>query len=80
LYSVNEQSIVDFVFKEIVAHFGVPREIVIDQGTQFTSNLVKSITKKYHIKPQKYTPYHPKENRQVESTNKVIEAILMKTV
>jgi hypothetical protein len=80
LYSTNEQSIVDFLFEEIFTHFGVPREIVTDQGTQFTSNLVKAITEQYQIKHRKYSPYHPQENRQVESTNKVIEAILTKTV
>jgi transposase InsO family protein len=80
LYSANEKSVVDFLFKDIFTHFGVPCKIVIDQGTQFTSNMVKYITKKYQIKHRKSPPYHPKENRQVESTNKVIEAILTKTV
>ena len=36
----NEQSVVDFLFGDIFTRFGVPREIVTDQGTQFTSNLV----------------------------------------
>ena len=44
LYQANEQSVVDFVFEEIFTRFGVPREIVKDQGTQFMSKLVKSIT------------------------------------
>jgi hypothetical protein len=79
LYSANEQSVVDFLFEDIFTHFGVPREIVTDQGTQFTSNLVKAITEQYQIKHRKSSPYHPQENRQVESTNKVIEAILTKT-
>jgi len=34
----------------------------------------------YNIKHQKSTPYHPQANGQVESTNKVIEAILTKVV
>jgi transposase InsO family protein len=76
LYCANEQFVVDFMF----TRFGVPREIVTDQGTQITSNLFKSIIKQYQIKHQKYTPYHPEENGQVESTNKVIEAILTKIV
>jgi hypothetical protein len=45
LYSGNEQFVVDFLFEEIFTHFGVPREIVTYQGTQFASNLVKAITK-----------------------------------
>jgi transposase InsO family protein len=34
----------------------------------------------YHIKHRVTSPYHPQENGQVESTNKVLEAILTKTV
>ena len=33
LYQANEQSVVDFMFEEIFTRFGVPREIVTDQGT-----------------------------------------------
>jgi hypothetical protein len=61
LYSANEQSVVDFLFEEIFTHFGVPREIVTDQGTQFTSNLVKSITEQYHIKHQNLHLTTPKK-------------------
>jgi hypothetical protein len=50
LYFANEQSIVDFLFEEMFTHFGVPREIVIDQGTQFTFKLVKAIKKQYQIR------------------------------
>jgi len=80
LYSANEQSIVDIAFEEIFTRFIVPREIVTDQGTQFTSNLVKALTEQYEIKHIKYSRYHPQENGQVESTNKVIEAIPTKIV
>lgn len=58
----------------------MPREIVTNQGTQFTSNLVKAIIEQYKIKHRKSSPYHPQANGQVESTNKVIEAILTKTI
>ena len=80
LYQANEQSVVDFLFEEIFTRFGVPREIVIDQGTQLMSKLVKSITQQYQIRHRTSSPYHPQANGQVESTNKVIEAILIKTI
>ena len=35
--------------------------------------------KNYHIQRKITTPYHPQANGQVESTNKVIESILIKT-
>jgi hypothetical protein len=44
LQAASEQSVVDFLFNDIFTRFGVPREIVTDQGTQFTSNLVKAVT------------------------------------
>ena len=40
----TEQTVVNFLFEEIFVRFGVPREIVTDQGAQFTSKLVQEIT------------------------------------
>ena len=72
---------VEFIYEEIFARFGhVPREIVTDQGTQFTSKLMKELTMKYGILHCKYSPYHPQVNGQVKSTNKLLEAILTKTI
>ena len=53
---------------------------MIDQGSQFTSKMVKDLVENYKIKHGKSTPYHPQENGQVESTNKTIEGILTKTM
>jgi hypothetical protein len=39
LFKETERSIMDFLFEDIITYFGVPREIVTDQGTQFTYNL-----------------------------------------
>eukprot|EP00253_Pinus_taeda_P036107 PITA_36107 len=50
------------------------------QGSQFTSRMVKDLVENYKIKHRKSTPYHPQANGQVESTNKVIEGILTKTL
>ena len=59
LVRATEHTVVNFLFEEIFVRYGVPREIVTDQGTQFTSKLVKDITEKYKIKHRKSTPYHP---------------------
>jgi transposase InsO family protein len=42
--------------------------------------MMRELTEKYGIKHCKSSPYHPQANGQVESTNKVLEAILTKTV
>ena len=41
---------------------------------------MKELTQTYGIKHCKSSPYHPQSNGQVESTNKVLEAILTKTI
>ena len=44
------------------------------------SHQFEALLRKYHIQLQIASPYHPQANGQVESTNKVIESILTKTV
>eukprot|EP00253_Pinus_taeda_P024101 PITA_24101 len=80
LVRATEKTVVNFLFEEIFVRYGVPREIVTDQGTQFTSKLLKDITEKYQIKQRRSTPYHPQANGQVESTNKTLEGIITKTI
>jgi len=80
LHRATEEEVIDFLFEDIFIRFGVPRELVTDGGPPFTSHGFKSTLKKYHIQHRMTTAYHPQANGQVESTNKVIEAILTKTV
>ena len=79
LLSATENSVVSFLYEDIFTRFGVPREIVTDQGSQFTSNMMEKLMEEYKTKHIKSTFYHPQENGQVESTNKVIESIITKT-
>ena len=44
LFRAIEKLVVEFIYEEIFTQFGVPREIVTDQGTQFTSKLMKELT------------------------------------
>jgi transposase InsO family protein len=62
LFRATEKFVVEFIYGDIFTLFGVPREIVTDQGTQFTSKLMRELTKKYGIKHYKYSPYHPQDN------------------
>ena len=75
-----EDIVVSFLFEEIFVRYGVLRQIVTNQGTKFTSKLVRDLTDKYKIKHKKSTLYYPQANEQVESTNKVLENIMTKTV
>jgi transposase InsO family protein len=76
----TKQVVVDFIFEEIFARYSTPREIVLDGGSEFTSHMIGKSMQKYGVKHRVKTPYHPQENGKVESTNKVLENILKKTV
>eukprot|EP00253_Pinus_taeda_P028150 PITA_28150 len=80
LFSTIENLVVNFFYEDIFTRFGVPREIVADQGGQFTSRMVEKLMEEYKVKHRKSTPYHMQANGQVESTNKVVEGIITKTV
>ena len=44
LFRATGKSVVEFIYEDIFTLFGVPREIATDQGTQFTSKLMKELT------------------------------------
>eukprot|EP00253_Pinus_taeda_P018271 PITA_18271 len=56
------------------------KELVTDQGSQFTSNLIEDLLTHHKIKHGTSTPYHPQANGQVEVTNRALEGILSKVV
>ena len=65
LFSANENTVVNFLYEDIFTRFSVPREILTDQGSQFTSNLMEKLMEEYKIKHRKPTPYHLQANGQV---------------
>lgn len=50
----------------IFSRVGIPREILSDRGTQFTSQLMGDLHKLLGVKPLFTTPYHPSGNGRVE--------------
>ena len=75
----TEDTIIHFLF-QIFVRYGFPKEIIIDGGPQFIGHKIASTLKNHRIMHRITSPYHPQENGQVESTNKVIETILTKIV
>jgi hypothetical protein len=79
LPNATKEVVIKFLFKLFV-WYGLPREIITDGGSQFTGHRITATLDSYHINHRVTSPYHPQENGQVESTKKVLEAILMKIV
>ncbi|KAL2082862.1 hypothetical protein ACEWY4_020635 [Coilia grayii] len=67
-------------FLQLVTRVGVPREVLTDQGTNFTSSLLKDVYKYLGIKGIKTTPYHPQTDGLVERFNKTLKSMLRKFV
>ena len=76
----TEEKVAEFLRENVFYKFGYPREIVTDQGAQFTSHLIENILRKHKIKHRTSTAYHPQANGQVEVTNRALESILTKVV
>jgi len=75
----TEDSVIQFLF-HIFVRYGLPRDIITYVGPQFAGNEIAATLKNYHVQHKITTPYHPQANGQVESSNKIIEAILTKKI
>jgi transposase InsO family protein len=62
--------------KEIVRLQGIPRKIVLDRGTQFTSKFWKGLQLAMGTKLDFSTAYHPQSDGQTERVNKILEDLL----
>ena len=61
----------------IFSRVGVPL-IITDQGTNFTSKLLKEIYRLLHIHPIRTTPYQPQCDGLVERFNRTLKSMLRK--
>ena len=62
----------------IYTRLGIPREVLTDQGSQFTSNVMKEVSRLLSIKGLVTTPYNPKCNGLVERFNGTLKMMLKK--
>ena len=60
----------------IFTRVGIPKEMLTDQGTQFTSDLMKEVSKLLSIRHFTTTPYHPAANGLVERFNGTLKQML----
>ena len=75
----TEEVVLNFLFGLFV-RYGLLREVITDGGGKFVGHKITTTLKNHHITHRVTSLYHPQANGQVESTNKVIEEILTKTV
>ncbi|GKV47960.1 hypothetical protein SLEP1_g54808 [Rubroshorea leprosula] len=72
LSSLTSKKVENFVFSSIISRYGIPNQIVADNGTQFNCSSFRDFCSSYGIKLQFTSVYHPESNGMVESVNKCI--------
>jgi hypothetical protein len=68
--------IFNIFMKEIFILHGMPKEIVYDRDTKFTSNFWKSLMVGFETKLFFSTTYHPQTGGQTERVNQILEYML----
>ncbi|XP_059638944.1 uncharacterized protein LOC132281237 [Cornus florida] len=76
--SVTQTHIRRFIWSNIIYHFGVPRSIVMDNGTNLDSKQVRELLEEYGINQKLAAVSHTQANEQAEIMNRTIFACIKK--
>lgn len=63
---------------EVFAHFGLPREILSDNGSNFVAGVTEKLMKMLGVKHIKCSPFHPESNGMLERSHQVLKKTLDK--
>ncbi|XP_050263956.1 uncharacterized protein LOC126708193 [Quercus robur] len=75
LAKITQQKVKNFIWKNIVCRFGVPRVLISDNGLQFDNTLFKDFCEHFGI--QNYSsPAHSQANGQAEVANRSLLKII----
>ena len=66
------------VIMEVVAHTGIPLELLSDQGSAFIGNVISELCRLLNIEKLKTTAYHPQTNGVLERWHSCLNGMLRK--
>ena len=72
LATITETRVQNFVWKNIVCRFRIPRTIISDNSRQFNNQAFRSFYSNLGIKNKYFSPGHPQANGQIEVTNRTL--------
>jgi transposase InsO family protein len=74
----DDETTTIFVFNQIIAQFGIQKDIFTDHGSHFQNEMMVDLASKMGFKQDHASPYYPQENRHVEVMNKSLKSIFQK--
>jgi len=74
--SFKVEDLAHIFIKHVVAQHGMPRELVTDRGSVFTSNFWSALMQQFGVKHKLSTSYHPQTDGQTERMNQTLEQYL----
>jgi ribonuclease HI len=80
LATITSVTIKKFFWQNIVCHFGVPKAITVDNGTQFDAEAFKEFCEQIGTKIHFALVRHPESNGHVERANGIIMTGIMKLI
>ena len=75
LKKVDNTSVLEGML-EVFASYGLPKVLLTDQGSVFTSRLTKTMSQQFGISKIQTTPYHPESNGALERFHASLKGML----
>ena len=72
LATITEKKVEGMVWKDIIYHFGIPKILNTDHGTQFDSEFFRGFYQRWGILLRIASVAYPQANGQAEASNKTI--------
>jgi transposase InsO family protein len=76
LLDTNSTTIADTIINKYIYTFGSPKELLSDQGSNISGELMKAVAKIFKIKQVKTSVYHPQSNGALERSHHVLAEYL----
>ncbi|KAI4380351.1 hypothetical protein MLD38_006550 [Melastoma candidum] len=77
---IDHNEVISFLRTCIIYRFGIPQNIVVDNGTVFNNARVREFAEEFGFSILNSTPYYPQVNGQAEASNKLIKNNIHKMV
>ena len=76
LASITQQKVKNFVWKNIMCRFWVPKVLVSDNGRQFGNAIFRDFCEHFEIQNHYSSPAYPQANGQAEVANRSLLKII----